>query len=121
MHAERLFPAELWPQIPAAVQDSMHAHDARPSSRPPSRDPPQATTKRPGRDLSGRQAGGQPGHEGQARALGPAEARAAGPGPLTAYRDATGWRAGRQRVWLWTAVTAGLTVVVVRRARRGMG
>jgi hypothetical protein len=101
MHAERLFPSELWPQIPAAVQDSMHAlearvtalaaavqrweatvqhlterlpHDSRPSSRPSSSDPPQATAKRPGRDPSGRQAGGQPGHEGQARALVPVEA-----------------------------------------------
>ena len=39
----------------------------------PSSDPPQATPKRPRRDPSGRRAGGQPGHEGQARELVPVE------------------------------------------------
>ena len=101
MNAERPFPSELWQQIPAAVQDYIQAlearvtaleaavqrleatvqhlterlqQDSRTSSRPPSSDPPQATTKRPRRDPSGRRAGGQPGHEGQARALVPVEA-----------------------------------------------
>ena len=100
MNAERPFPSELWQQIPAAVQDYIHAlearvtaleaavqrleatvqhlterlqQDSRTSSRPPSSDPPQATTKRPRRAPSGRRAGGQPGHEGQARALVPVE------------------------------------------------
>ena len=273
MNAERPFPSELWQQIPAAVQDYIHALDARmtaleaavqrleatvqhlterlpqdsrTSSRPPSSDPPQATTKRPRRDPSGRRAGGQPGHEGQARALGPVEevdvvisvkpercrrchyplqgedaqparhqvteippikpvvtayqlhqlccpacgaatwgelpvgvsSGAFGPrvqaltalctgayhvskrttqsvledlfglpmslgtlanlepatvqawaapvagaqayvqGQPTAYLDETGWREGRQRAWLWTAVTAGVTVFVVRLSRR---
>jgi transposase len=44
---------------------------SRTSSRPPSRDPPQATGKRPRREPSGRRPGGQLGHEGQARALVP--------------------------------------------------
>jgi transposase len=39
-------------------------------------------------------------------------------GQLTAYLDETGWREGRQRAWLWTAVTAWVTVFVVRRSRR---
>src|SRR5882724_8059163 len=100
MNAERPFPSELWQHIPAAVQDYIHAlearvtaleaavqrleatvqhlterlqQDSRTSSRPPSSDPPQATTKRPRRAPSGRRAGGQPGHEGQARALVPVE------------------------------------------------
>jgi transposase len=47
--------------------------DARTSSRPPSRDPPQAIGKRPRRQPSGRRPGGQPGHEGQTRALLPVE------------------------------------------------
>jgi transposase len=34
-----------------------------------------------------------------------------------AYRDETGWREGRQRAWLWTAVTAYVTVFVVRLSR----
>ena len=272
MNAERPFPSELWQHIPAAGQDDIDAlearvtaleaavqrleatvqhlterlqHDSRTSSRPPSSDPPQATTKRPRRDLSGRRAGGQPGHEGQARALVPveevevvisvkpercrrcrhplqgedsqperhqvaeippikpvvteyqvhqlrcpacgeatrgelpvgvsvgafgprvqastalctgayhwskrttqrvledlfglpmslgtlanleqatvqaltepvAEARASVPGQPTAHLDETGWREGRQRAWLWTAVTAYVTVFVVRLSR----
>jgi transposase len=36
-----------------------------------------------------------------------------------AYLDETGWREGRQRAWLWTAVTAWVTVFVVRRSRSG--
>jgi transposase len=96
MKAERPFPSELWEQIPAAVQGYIYALEARvtaleaavqrleatvphlterlqqdphPSSRPPSSDPPQATTKRPRREPSGRRPGGQPGHEGQTRVL----------------------------------------------------
>jgi transposase len=34
-----------------------------------------------------------------------------------AYLDETGWREGQQRAWLWTAVTAWVTVFVVRRSR----
>ena len=33
--------------------------------------------------------------------------------------DATGWREGHQRAWLWTAVTAWVTVFLVRRSRGG--
>jgi transposase len=36
-----------------------------------------------------------------------------------AYLDETGWREGQQRAWLWTAVTAWVTVFVVRRRRSG--
>jgi transposase len=36
-----------------------------------------------------------------------------------AYLDETGWREGRQRAWLGTAVTAWVTVFVVRLSRRG--
>jgi hypothetical protein len=32
--------------------------------------------------------------------------------------DETGWREGRASAWLWTAVTAWVTVVVVRLSRR---
>jgi transposase len=34
-----------------------------------------------------------------------------------AYLDETGWRQGRRRAWLWTAVTACVTVFVVRLSR----
>lgn len=34
-----------------------------------------------------------------------------------AYLDETGWCEGRARAWLWTAVTAWVTVLVVRRSR----
>jgi len=37
----------------------------------------------------------------------------------TAYLDETGWREGQRRAWLWTAVTAWVTVFVVRLSRRG--
>jgi len=47
-----------------------------------------------------------------------AEARADGQVQPTAYVDETGWRAGQQRAWLWTAVTAYVTVFVVRLSRR---
>lgn len=46
---------------------------SRTSSRPPSSDPPQALGQRPRRGPTGRRPGGQPGHEGQARALVPVE------------------------------------------------
>jgi transposase len=36
-----------------------------------------------------------------------------------AYLDETGWRQGQQRAWLWTAVTASVTVFVVRLSRSG--
>ena len=35
----------------------------------------------------------------------------------TAYVDETGWLEGRARAWLWTAVTASVTVFVVRLSR----
>ena len=100
MNAERPFPSELWEHTPAAVQEYIRAlearvtaleaavqrleatvqhlterlqQDSRTSSRPPSSDPPQAIEKRPRREPSGRRPGGQPGHEGQARALVPVE------------------------------------------------
>ena len=36
-----------------------------------------------------------------------------------AYADETGWREGRQRAWLWTVVTARVTVFAIRLSRRG--
>jgi transposase len=48
-----------------------------------------------------------------------AEARAYVQAQPAAYLDETGWREGRQRAWLWPAVTAWVTVFVVRRSRRG--
>jgi transposase len=36
-----------------------------------------------------------------------------------AYLDDRGWREGPQRAWLWTAVTASVTVFVVRLSRSG--
>jgi transposase len=88
------FPQELWEQTPVEVQAYLRAlearvvaleatvrhlterlqQDSRTSSRPPSSDPPQATAKRPRREPSGRRPGGQPGHEGQTRALVPTAA-----------------------------------------------
>jgi transposase len=100
MNAERPFSQALWEQTPAAVQDYIRTlearvmaleagvqrlettvqqlteqlrQDSRTSSRPPSSDPPQALGKRPRRAPSGRRPGGQPGHEGQTRALLPVE------------------------------------------------
>ena len=94
MNANLPFPQELWEQTPVEVQAYLRAlearvvaleasvphlterlqQDSRTSSRPPSSDPPQATAKRPRHEPSGRRPGGQPGHEGQARALVPATA-----------------------------------------------
>ena len=48
-----------------------------------------------------------------------AEARAYVQAQPTAYLDETGWRERRQRAWLWAAVTAGVTVFVIRLSRRG--
>jgi transposase len=48
-----------------------------------------------------------------------AEARAYVQTQPAAYTDETGWREGRQRAWLWTMVTALVTVFVVRRSRSG--
>jgi transposase len=46
-----------------------------------------------------------------------AEARAYVQAQPAAYLDETGWREGAQRAWLWTAVTAWVTIFVVRRSR----
>jgi len=48
-----------------------------------------------------------------------AEARASVQAQPAAYVDETGWREGHARAWLWTAVTAWVTVFVVRPSRRG--
>jgi transposase len=48
-----------------------------------------------------------------------AEARAYVQAQPSAYLDETGWRERRQRAWLWVAVTAGVTVLVIRLSRRG--
>src|SRR5262249_22871572 len=87
------FPPELWEQTPMAVREYTGTVEARGaaleatvqrllerlqqashnSSRPPSSDPPQAMRPRPHRGPSGRKRGGQPGHQGQSRALVPIE------------------------------------------------
>jgi transposase len=48
-----------------------------------------------------------------------AEARAYVQAQPAAYLDETGWRERRHRAWLWAAVTAGVTVFVIRLSRRG--
>jgi len=48
-----------------------------------------------------------------------AEARAYVQSQPAAYADETGWREGHQRAWLWTVVTALVTVFLVRRSRSG--
>jgi transposase len=62
-------------QVEATVQQVREQlqQNSRTSSRPPSSDPPQALGQRPRREPSGRRPGGQPGHEGQTRALLPVE------------------------------------------------
>jgi transposase len=55
----------------------------------------------------------------QAVATPVAEARAYVQTQPAAYADETGWRQGHQRAWLWTVVTAWVTVFVVRRSRSG--
>jgi transposase len=53
----------------------------------------------------------------QALAAPVAAARAYVQAQPAAYLDETGWREGQQRAWLWTAVTAWVTVFVVRLSR----
>jgi Transposase IS66 family len=48
-----------------------------------------------------------------------AEARAHVQQQSAAYLEETSWREGRQRAWLWTAVTAWVTVFVIRVSRGG--
>jgi transposase len=55
----------------------------------------------------------------QAVAVPVAEARSYVHQQPVAYLDETGWREGPHRAWLWTAVTAGVTVFVVRLSRSG--
>jgi transposase len=94
MTSEPLLSADIWERIPPEAQAYIRALEARvaaletmvqelreqlqqnsrTSSRPPSSDPPQALGQRPRREPSGRRPGGQPGHEGQTRALLPVEA-----------------------------------------------
>jgi transposase len=50
-----------------------------------------------------------------------ADARAYVQAQPVAYLDETGWREGQQRAWLWTAVTAWVTVFVVRLSRSAKG
>ena len=267
MNREPALASDIWERTPPEVQAYLRALEARvaaleamvqqlreqleqtsrTSSRPPSSDPPQALAKRPRREPSGRWPGGQPGHEGHARGLGPidqvnlvipvtpvrcrrcqqplqgedaqpwrhqvteippvkpvvteyqlhqlvcpacgeatrsalppgvptgefgprvqavtalctgayhlskrttqsvledlfgvslslgtvanleqataqavaepvAEARAYVQAQPAAYADETGWREGPQRAWLWTVVTAGVTVFAIRRSRSG--
>jgi transposase len=98
MDAHPPLPPEIWEHTPPAAQEMIVAQAAalaqlraevaqlkatvealaqrlgrnsRNSSQPPSADPPQTT--RPRRQRSGRHPGGQPGHEGQSRALVPVE------------------------------------------------
>jgi len=54
----------------------------------------------------------------QAVAAPVAEARAYVPAQPAAYVDETGWREGQHRAWLWTVVTAWVTVFAVRLSRR---
>lgn len=94
MDSQIPFPREIWEHIPPEAQVYIRALESRiaaleatvqqlreqvqqtsrTSSRPPSSDPPQALGQRPRREPTGRRPGGQPGHEGQARALVPVEA-----------------------------------------------
>jgi transposase len=55
----------------------------------------------------------------QALAVPVGEARSDVQQQPAAYLDEPGWREGQPRAWLWTAVTASVTVVVVRLSRRG--
>jgi transposase len=63
-------------QLKATVEELARrlARNSRNSSQPPSTDPPQAQGQRVRREASGRRPDGQPGHEGQTRALVPVEA-----------------------------------------------
>jgi transposase len=93
MDSQIPLPPEIWERTPPEAQAYIRALESRmaaleatvqqlreqvqqtsrTSSRPPSSDPPQALGKRPRREPTGRRPGGQPGHEGQARALVPEE------------------------------------------------
>ena len=93
MDSQIPLPREIWEHIPPEAQVYIRALESRvaaleatvqqlreqvqqtsrTSSRPPSSDPPQALGQRPRRQPTGRRPGGQPGHEGQARALVPVE------------------------------------------------
>jgi transposase len=59
--------------------------------------------------------------QAQSAALAPVveEARAAIQQAAVVNMDETGWRQERQRAWLWTAVTAELTVFLIHRSRGG--
>jgi transposase len=101
MDAHPPLPPEIWEQTPPTAQEMILRHAAelaqlrgevaqlkatveelarrlarnsRNSSPPPSTDPPQAQSQRVRRAANGRRPGGQPGHEGQTRALVPVEA-----------------------------------------------
>jgi transposase len=62
-------------QLKATVEELARrlGRTSRNSSQPPSADPPQARSQRGHREPSGRRPGGQPGHDGQTRALVPVE------------------------------------------------
>jgi transposase len=59
--------------------------------------------------------------QAQSAALAPVveEARAAVQQAAVVNMDETGWRQEQQRAWLWTAVTAELTVFLINRSRGG--
>ncbi len=59
--------------------------------------------------------------QAQSAALAPviAAVRAAVPQADVVNLDETGWRQAKQRAWLWTAVTADLTVFLIDRRRGG--
>jgi transposase len=59
--------------------------------------------------------------QAQSAALAPVveEARAAIPQASVVNMDETGWREDKQWAWLWTIVTAGLTVFQIDRSRGG--
>jgi transposase len=59
--------------------------------------------------------------QAQSAALAPVvdEARAAVQQAAVVNMDETGWRQGQQRAWLWTVVTAELTVFLIDRSRGG--
>jgi transposase len=60
--------------------------------------------------------------QAQSAALAPIveEAQAAVQQAAVANMDETGWRENKQRAWLWTAVTAELTVFQIDRSRGGV-
>ncbi len=101
MNSHPPLPQEIWERTPQAAREKILTLEAevavlraqvahltatvqalreqvgrtsRNSSQPPSADPPQAVPKRRRRAPGGRQPGGQPGHDGQTRALVPVEA-----------------------------------------------